>query len=440
VAAPTSNGGPAIAVGHDTNANVVSFYAADGTTLGTVEVPGMLKLERQVLPSRFVYGRSLDGPLTVIDASTMTVSSYQLDADFTAFTEVNSTVVAAYSADYVATSDVVLIDLATGTMTSLRGLIGRPTGRWGRTEPVDDALVVFTDTEVFRSTVIPRADPMSAWEADSVIGDVAGDTYVGRQLDTQTQGQTVRLYRGPNHAPVKGAWDSIEPTDVAGVYLLDDSEMVVASRSGELTGLDLETGTTRNVGTLGASPDYVLEIAGSIAVVSGGGGAALFDDSVIEPIEVNDGGNFFSAGSGPACALIDRYRSPAADSKSSAFVINLQSMKVVAELGADPIQLSADGCSATDSLRATAVVNGEEFDLDHGWLFDVDEAQTSILLRARDNITRIVHIADRTAVDLPPAFDFQFVEVDAPDAYQAETSGADRTVVIESGGSGRANR
>lgn len=134
--------------------------------------------------------------------------------------------------------------------------------------------------------------------------------------------------------------------------------MVVASRSGELTGVDLETGTTRTLGTLSASPDYVLELAGSIAVVSGGGGAALFDDSVIEPIEVNDGGNFFSAGSGATCALIDRYRSPDAGSKSSAFVINLQSMKVVAELGADPIQLSADGCSATDSLRATAVVNG----------------------------------------------------------------------------------
>ncbi len=154
LSASTSNGGPVVAVGHDDNANVVSFYAADGSTLGSVDVPEMLMLERQVFPSRFVYGRSLNGPLTVIDASTMTAASYELAPELTALTEVNSTVAAAYSADYLASSDVVLVDLATGTMASLRDLIGRPTASWGRTEAVDDDLVVFTDTEVFHSTVI----------------------------------------------------------------------------------------------------------------------------------------------------------------------------------------------------------------------------------------------------------------------------------------------
>ncbi len=257
---------------------------------------------------------------------------------------------------------------------------------------------------------------MSAWEADSVIGDVEGDTYVGRQLDPRTQAEVVRLYRGPDHAPVAGVWDSIEPTEVAGVYLLSELEMVVAMRSGELTGVALDTGTTNILGRLGVSPDYVLELAGSVAVASAGGGALLFDDSVMEPIEVNNAGNYFSVASGMTCAVIDRYRSSDADSDTSAFVVDLQSMRIIAELGADPIPLSADGCSAIDSLRTTAVIDGEEFELDQGWLFDLDETQTSILFRAPDNITRIAQIGDQGSVDLPLGHDFHFVELDAPGA------------------------
>jgi hypothetical protein len=404
--APT---GPVIAVGHDPDSGTISFFGDDGSTLGAVDVPAGLILARPVRPSPFVYGLLPDGSLTVADAATMTAATYAVPEELDTLTEINgSTVVVSLALPgFGAGADAVLVDLETGAMTSMRDLVGRQDAHWERVGVVGDNVVLF-DTGAWHSIVIPRSDPLTWWEADSIIRGEDGGTFVGNS-PTPARGTIVHAYRGAQHTPVTDLFDAMDPAHVVGSFLVSSSRVIVALDTGELSAVDLDAHTVRVAGQLSVSPDFIGGLAKGVQLVAVSGSTALVNIETNTVIDANDDGTYIDYGSGSKCALIERNRSDYKVGK--AFMIDLASGEIAAELGSEPIPLAADGCSAVDARNTTVAVNGKLLTLGQGWFYDLDDSHSSILFRGTDGVTHIVQLSDQASVALPPANDYRFVEV-----------------------------
>ena len=172
-------GGPAVVVAYDSNINAVEFLAKDGSILASAAVPQGFVPVRMVRPSPFLYGLPIDGTLTVADVSTMTVTTYPVPPELDQVVELDGTTVLLYGNVFApSSSDVVMLEMGSGNITSMRDLIGHPEASWRRLLSLTDS-VVLVDVDTFHSLVVPRDDPSAAWEADSIVTGQIGDTLVG---------------------------------------------------------------------------------------------------------------------------------------------------------------------------------------------------------------------------------------------------------------------
>ena len=367
-ATSTATGGRAVVVAYDSNTNAVKFVADDASILASAAVPVGFAPIRRVRASAFLHGAPIDGALTVADASTMTVTTYQIPPGLNQVEEVNGTTILLYSAPFApSATDAVMLDMSSGKMTSMRDAIGRPSASWQQPRSGTDS-VVLVDVGAFRSLVVPRDDPSAAWEADSIITGQIGDTFVGLTRPQSGSGVVVHAYRGQVADDAGGALDRLTPSATVGAFLQSADQLIVADKSGAFSQIDLNSGNVAAAGSLTSSLESVMSIAETVVYATGSGSDALLSISPFKVIDVGGHGPFIDYGSGSRCALIEQEGNSFADTKS--FVIDLQSTTVLAELGPEPSPLAADGCSAVDALRKTVVLNGSIADVGGGSFFD----------------------------------------------------------------------
>jgi hypothetical protein len=400
--------GPAVVVAHDSNINAVKFLAKDGSILASAAVPVGFAPVRALRPSPFLYGLPIDGTLTVADALTMTATTYPVPPGLDQVVELDGTTVLLYENVFTpSSSDVVLFELGSGTITSMRDLIGRPEASGRRMLSLTDSIVL-VDGDTFHSLVVPRDDPSAAWEADAVVTGQIGDTFVGVSPIPSVPGFVVHAFRGHNAIDAGGALARLNPSETAGAFLTTADQMVIADTAGKLTQIDLNSGNTVDFAQLGVAPETVQSVATTVLYATGPAGDGLFSISPLQAIKIDGHGPFINYGSGSRCALIQQSSDSFGDTKS--FVIDLQSATVVAELGPEPSPLAEDGCSAVDALHKIVVLDGTIADVGGGWFFDVSLDLATVIVRGVDNVTKMLDVQTKRGIVLPPANDFFFVD------------------------------
>lgn len=402
--------GVAAVVAVDSNGDTVRFLTADGSTLGSAKVPSDFTPVRAIHPTHFLFGMPNADHFTVVDADKMTVHTYSIPVGINQVVEVDGkhALLLGTAISTSPSGDVVLVDLATGAQTSMRTIVGRPDAKWTRLTEFPD-VIAFGDLYTFRSLVVPRSDPLAAWEVGSVVTSQQGSVLIGVTPNPAGAGVNVAAYNGNKTINLGKTFANLKP---AGALLISNQTAFVSSTSGALSTVDLNSGTVRSVGNLGFTPAYLRSLGDNLGytadALDGSGHGAVFRLQPYQLTSFSRDGVFFNYGSGAKCALIAH--SAQAPAESASYVVDLTNGTVFAELGPEPIPLALDGCSATDTLNKNLVINGKKVDLAQRWFFDASADLHYALMRDTANVTRIVNLSTDTGVALPKATDYYFVD------------------------------
>lgn len=393
-------------VGINNSQLVANFFDLEGTIVDSVAVPEKFVPVDTDGPSAFIYGPNAAlTKLVVVDAKRRAVAAYDVPLSTVPTVKLNaSTALLFREIDGVVRPHAV--DLATGTLTDLVELAG-PSATQAALAFVhvrDDPDVVRVFDDGFAQTlVIPRADPLASRLETVSVKAVKGSTTLGMVRTPGTDSFRAHLQRNGAEIELPS-----ELRDGSRLELVTPDVLLVLTEDGSIVERNLDSGVVTELGTVGADR-IAIRMAGPGVGIAYGESFSTGRAFSLRPFRVlSDLGQEVSAyHHATRCTLLRVFNdsSPLA----TTFMFDASTSAIGAEVGTDPIVLSADGCSAFSPLTNRLIVAGTTYDLVKGWGFAVSADGSRAVVRPLGGSPQLVIAPALEGKPLPSDDTFHFV-------------------------------